>query len=305
MDHVLPLLVPDDRFFGDTWQKRPAHFPHRPPAAPAAAAPPVAPITLSGVERALNDGVLRHPYLEIVTKDGSVHPDAYCPPRHLRHDVLHDCPDPAAVRGFLDAGATLLLRHLEQWHRPTARTAAALARETGRRVEVFCFLTPPGTQGRPVHKDDADVLVLHLHGRKRWRVHRLPADGDGTSGLVAAPGPVALEPDLGPGDVLYVPRGCPHSAEAGPEGLSVHLSFTLREVDTADLLGALHPDAAASLPAKPLGDEALLATAQDLLAQARRRLDTLTPAALLAGARALKAAAQAPAAPETSFGPRA
>ena len=94
-------------------------------------------------------------------------------------------------------------------------------------VGANLYITPRGTRGLARHVDDHDVLVLQLRGEKRWKVWspgkhaqlprlysprpRPPCDG-------TAP---ALSLALRTGDILYIPRGWGHEAEA-PRRESTH-----------------------------------------------------------------------------------
>ncbi|GAA2424961.1 hypothetical protein GCM10010433_26120 [Streptomyces pulveraceus] len=157
-----------------------------------------------------------------------------------------------------------------------------------RQAEAFFFLTPPGTRGRPVHRDDADVLAVQIRGSKRWRVYPGPPDGNWRPERVDGdPGDPLLDVVLRQGEVLHVPRGFAHAAEATGGSASAHLSFTVREAGSAHLyavLEALLLDGD-GLPARPNDDTALTGAANDLIAHFHRTLAGLTPEELLHLAR--------------------
>lgn len=80
-----------------------------------------------------------------------------------------------------------------------------------------------------VHYDDNDIIVVQLTGTKRWFV----ADAPSPLGNVwkdAAEGPTLLGEhtviELTPGDLLYVPRGTPHTVESSGECLHATITFT-------------------------------------------------------------------------------
>ncbi|MGC5040310.1 JmjC domain-containing protein [Streptomyces sp. DT190] len=128
-----------------------------------------------------------------------------------------------------------------------------------------------------------------------WHAGRV-ADQDG-------PRPAEiLETTLRPGDVLYVPRGFAHLA-TGDQGLSAHLSLTIREVGAAELTDTVRSLISDELQpaARPLGEEALLSAATRLLARTVERLAALTPADLLARTRARGRATMPPTPDTTSF----
>jgi Cupin superfamily protein len=104
------------------------------------------------------------------------------------------------------------------------------------------YLTPPDSQTVPPHADDRDVLVFQLVGSKDWLVHRTvpvpypyPHEQVGKAGIPVPKevleGPVALSIRLGPGDVLYMPRGMVHQAHSTPTSPSFHVTVALATHD--------------------------------------------------------------------------
>ncbi|QKW21299.1 cupin [Kitasatospora sp. NA04385] len=278
----LRRFVPDEeRFRTELWRTAPAvlHPAH----------PPVDVLPAAELDRLLDHGLLRAPYLGLVQRDAHL-PDArFCPPRTVLGEPVGGYADGAAVRALIrDERATLLLRYVDQWHHGVRTLCHGLAAELGRPVEAFYFLTPPGTQGRPVHRDDADVFVVQLSGAKRWWVHGGPADGNWVPEREDGdPGEALLDTVLRPGEVLYVPRGFAHRARAEEGAPSAHLSLTVREVASANLYAVAQGLLADSceLPGRPLDDAALTGAAARLLDHAAELLAELTPADLLAVTR--------------------
>ena len=66
------------------------------------------------------------------------------------------------------------------------------------------YITPPGSQGFDLHRDDHDVFVLQVSGEKHWIVYD---DRDRARSLI--------DHSLARGETLYVPKGFPHTATAG------------------------------------------------------------------------------------------
>lgn len=93
----------------------------------------------------------------------------------------------------------------------------------------------------PVHYDDNDNIVIQLTGRKRWFVSSAPSDLHNPWRDVAEAQPALGDHhvfDLGPGDLLYVPRGTPHTVQSQSESLHLAIIFTpvtLRDVIIAAL----------------------------------------------------------------------
>ncbi|AUG77928.1 hypothetical protein CFP65_3121 [Kitasatospora sp. MMS16-BH015] len=271
----------EHHFLTELWRTRPAVL--RPTD------PPVGAVTYAEIEQRLEDGLLKVPYIGLVQRDAHLPTERFCRPRVVLGEVLTDYADAFQVRALIrDEDATVLLRYVDQWHQGARELARGLGAELGRQVEAFFFRTPPGTQGRPVHRDDADVLAVQLTGSKRWLVHGGPADGHWVPDREDGdPGEVLLDTVLQPGEVLYVPRGFAHSAIAVGDGPSTHLSLTIREAATANLYAFAQAVLADTsyLPGRPLDDPALQAAAADLLTHARLTLDSLTPEDLVACTR--------------------
>ncbi|MEU8438280.1 cupin domain-containing protein [Streptomyces sp. NPDC029216] len=267
------------------WRRRPGVF--RPEGGVRS------PFTLADVDAALATGFLPEPYVEMARAEDPLGRDTYLAPRTVNQAAYGGFADEHRIRALLNEGATLLLRRVDQWHGPTRDLLARLSAELGLAVEAFCFVTPPGTQGVPLHRDDADVLVLQLNGSKAWRVHEGPADGYWEHGRVEGDRPAeVLRTTLDAGGVLYIPRGFAHEAVGGDEGLSVHLSLTIREVHKGDLFRSLQKLSAQAMrvETRPLDDAAVLAAATAMLEHVRTVVDALEPEDLVAHARRRKLA---------------
>ncbi|MFH9350009.1 JmjC domain-containing protein [Kitasatospora sp. NPDC017646] len=284
-------------FAGRQWQREPAVFtPGR----------PVSPFDLDALDSAFDGGLLRTPYLEMVRSDKvTVPPEAFTTSRTVNGTPHHGFADRSKVLALLRTGATLLLRCVDQWHAPTGELVARLSEELDRRVEAFFFLTPAGAQGLAVHRDDADVFVLQVTGRKSWYVHDAPAAAEWSLGELPDDerSPQRLHRVLDPGDVLYVPRGFAHRA-VGAGGLSGHLSLTVRDLSVPDLRTTLTQllTEGADLPTRPLGEPAIADACAALLEQARARLGTLAPEDVLRAARAARPRPPATTSPDTFAG---
>ncbi|MEU6480997.1 cupin domain-containing protein [Streptomyces sp. NPDC047017] len=267
------------------WRRRPGVFT---PDGPLAS-----PFTLADVDEALATGFLHEPYVEMTGPEGPLPPDAYFSARSVNHTSYAGFADQGKIRALIERGATLLMRRVDQWHGPTRDLLADLSAELRRPVEAFCFVTPPGAQGAPLHRDDADVLVLQLGGSKDWRVHEGPADGDWQEGRVDGEPPAeVLRTTVHAGEVLYIPRGFPHVA-VGSEGLSAHLSLTIREVHKGDLFRSLQRLSARAMDveARPLDEASLLAAATAMLDHISKAVADLTPQDLVDHARRSRLAA--------------
>ena len=198
---------------------------------------------------------------------------------------LADVVDPDKVRERFAAGATLVLQSLHRIHPPLGRFCRQLAADLGHPTQCNAYVTPPGdARGFAYHHDTHDVFVLQVDGRKRWQVHapvlELPLRSQPRSGadLVPAGATPLLDVELGPGDVLYLPRGYVHAA-ATTDVRSLHLTVGVHAVTAYDVLQDLLALAADDvdfrrpLPVRP--ERALDATVQDLVPRAAKWLSDL------------------------------
>ncbi|MEU6843878.1 cupin domain-containing protein [Streptomyces sp. NPDC046716] len=175
---------------------------------------------------------LRTPFLR-VAKDGATLPAAsFTSPAGVGATIGDQLDDTALWRGFAD-GATLVLQALQRTWEPVADLVAALGTELGHPVQANAYVTPPQNRGFDDHYDVHDVFVLQIEGTKRWIVHE-PVHPDPLRDQPwtdrraeveeAAKGEAYLDTVLVPGDVLYLPRGWLHAAQA-QGAVSVHLTL--------------------------------------------------------------------------------
>lgn len=148
-----------------------------------------------------------------------------------------------------DRGATICatsLEHVEPRVR-AFRDALAAQWPSPDRLIVNCYYSPEG-QGFGTHYDPQSVWVMQLEGRKRWfysteRAVAFPSEGitamelrvNGSPQLEAAESMQEIE--LKPGDVLYLPPGTWHRAEA--QGYSLALSVSQLTYGTRRLVGRM------------------------------------------------------------------
>ncbi len=187
----------------------------------------------SAVDELISRRGLRTPFLR-VAKDGSTLPaSSFTAPAGVGATVADQLDDTALWRAFAD-GATLVLQALHRTWEPVADLVRALSGELGHPVQANAYVTPPQNRGFDAHYDVHDVFVLQIEGTKRWVVHEpvLPdpsrdqpwTDHRPAVAERAAHDTPHLDTVLRPGDVLYLPRGWLHSAEAQGQ-VSVHLTL--------------------------------------------------------------------------------
>ncbi|MGP3776032.1 cupin domain-containing protein [Streptomyces sp. SDT5-1] len=248
------------------------------------------------VDELVSSRGLRTPFLR-VAKDGAVLPESsYTSPAGVGATIADQVDDTALWRHFAD-GATLVLQALHRTWAPVGDLCARLGAELGHPVQANAYITPPLNRGFDDHYDVHDVFVVQIQGRKRWLVHEpvhpdplrdQPWTDRRAAVADAAREPAYIDTVLEPGDVLYLPRGWLHAAEAQGE-VSVHLTlgvhvwtrYALAEHLAQAALAALRddPDMRGSLP---LGGTAPTDDIRERLAQAVAEAD---PAPLFHRAR--------------------
>jgi hypothetical protein len=174
-----------------------------------------------------------------------------------------------------------------------ARLTDALARRLGHSVFVNAYVTHgPGGALAP-HYDDHDVLVLQVHGKKRWFSHGSPTHAP----IERSPdgvdfGPSQWDTLVEPGDALYLPRGEVHHTEV-VGNLAVHLTFgidTKRGVDFGEsIIAGLRQDPLFREDLTRLGGEdALRAKEHALKARLHAAIDAADVSAFVAADEATR-----------------
>jgi len=154
-------------------------------------------------------------------------------------DGVHDRVRANALGTLLTQDASMVINHIEELVPEIGRLSNSLERRLGCTVWINAYLTFGHGGALKPHYDTHDVLVLQVHGRKRWRSFGSSAP------MPIAPSrrgtkyeAVVWEDWLEQGDALYLPRGEAHEAAAEGQD-SVHLTIGLqprRGVDLFDWL---------------------------------------------------------------------
>jgi bifunctional lysine-specific demethylase and histidyl-hydroxylase NO66 len=135
--------------------------------------------------------------------------------------------DLVRVRNDFADGYTVVLDSVEQYVRAIASLTHSIECELNFPTKVNAYVTPPGSQGFVAHYDEHDVLILQIQGSKIWHLYNgvdvPPHEMRRREGVVPAGLPLPTDVRLEAGDVLYLPRGRVHAAEATSEP-SVHLT---------------------------------------------------------------------------------
>ena len=155
-----------------------------------------------------------------------------------------------AARALVDDGHTVFIRHAERRHPGLAELAAAFGATFFGPVNIHVFATPAGARGFSWHYDAEDVFIIQTQGEKDYSLRKntvnpwpleetLPADMQYERELMPL-----IRVLLRPGDLLYIPCGYWHKAEARASSADFSPSTT-----NDGLKSALHDsgDAAISL----------------------------------------------------------
>ena len=145
--------------------------------------------------------------------------------------------DPAAKRAELlapelkamvDQGGPLIMYGVERVNPTVRRLADTLAAGLGGQAVVNGYLSPYKQGALDLHADNHEVVVLQLHGVKRWTIGTKIAKGLVHSSLFEIDNAAVSEHprrtdkfrslELHPVDLLYLPRGLVHQATATEGG---------------------------------------------------------------------------------------
>src|ERR1700722_11249278 len=135
--------------------------------------------------------------------------------------------DVAGIGHDFADGYTIVLESIHRYVRAIASLLHAIEVELNFAAQVNAYITPPESQGFVAHYDEHDVLVLQIRGSKIWHLYNgadvAPHEMRRQEPVATAALPSPTDVRLEVGDVLYLPRGQVHAAEATSE-LSVHLT---------------------------------------------------------------------------------
>jgi mannose-6-phosphate isomerase-like protein (cupin superfamily) len=171
------------------------------------------------------------------------------------------------IRAYHEREYTVRVPEVVELSPPLRRLARALELILHQPVDASLFWSKAGA-GAIVHYDRRDNIVVQLSGRKRWFVSTDPPGLQNSWKHVDEP-PATLQRhrvvDLEPGDLLYIPRGTPHTVEGDTESLHLAILFvpvTLRDalIAAVDLLSDLDRSYRQTLVAR-IGSERLDALA--------------------------------------------
>lgn len=228
-----------DAFFARYWERRAFHIQRGRPGYFDQL------LSLRDVDACLGSHTFHEPELRVV-RQGKDKP--------FKDYARDGVADRAALLEAFASGWLLLFCHLGRHHAPLGEAIARCEAELQLPLRANVYLSPPASQGFKLHWDTHDVLVLQIDGEKTWHIHDSPIELPHEEQLKQLP---ALAPKAGklaevtlrPGDVLFLPRGYVHAAEAR-DTHSLHITVGLRSLTVGDI-------ALRAFRADSLGNEAL------------------------------------------------
>jgi len=143
--------------------------------------------------------------------------------------------DRRVLQHHLERGAACVLEGLDILEPEINALATALDRgQAATFCNVTAFFSQHGNEAYRGHLDTDDVLVIHVAGEKRWRLHRRQAPRRvNLSDLDDAQmGAIETSVVMRPGDVLYLRNFTPHRVET-LSPYSLHVSFDLCDRQTS------------------------------------------------------------------------
>lgn len=187
--------------------------------------------------------------MKLVLDGRDVPPESYSVKGLTREGHHALLPDPSEVEALLQRGATLILDLVETLSTGIGAVSRALTAGTGSVVVCNAYCSFKAHQGFLPHYDTTDVFALHIEGSKVWRIYEGVADhpvdlpGYHFSNFTpdqhaSARGNVAVEVEMTPGDLLYIPRGQYHEALASSDAC-LHLSFGANRATGLDFVSLL------------------------------------------------------------------
>lgn len=180
------------------------------------------------------------PRVHLIQNHQVIPPESFMKYSQTRRDtrVSSAALQATAFSELLRQGATLVVDNVEEVCEPIRRLGAELEHTFQERVMVNTYVTFRESNALDVHWDDHDVLIFQVAGKKRWKLYGATRTYPLRPDIKPNPKPTqepVWEGTVEDGDLIYVPRGCWHLANALGEP-SLHLSFGIYSSTGVDLL---------------------------------------------------------------------
>jgi Cupin superfamily protein len=137
--------------------------------------------------------------------------------------------NPRALNSLLPQGVSIVIDSIEEYVPHLGRLLDSIEQRLAHRVWINSYISFGRGKAFKPHWDNHDVIVVQVHGSKRWRSFGIPdppptrkhREGD------PVPAEVQWEGMMRAGDVLYLPRGEVHEAELETAD-AVHLTIGIK-----------------------------------------------------------------------------
>jgi hypothetical protein len=167
------------------------------------------------------DELIRHaarrPTIRLVNNGSNVDPGRYTVDRLVGGRWV-EIVDDLKLTELFAAGSSVVFQTLHRTSPSVGSFVRDLALDISHPIQANAYLTPARSTALAPHADAHDVIVVQLHGSKRWNV-------DGLGSFV-----------LSVGDRMYIPAGTTHSAESCDQ-TSLHLTIGISRTTLRSVLG--------------------------------------------------------------------
>ena len=198
--------------------------------------------TVAHLKQHLNNPMLMPSYFTLVSQGKRVDCSSAVGTKNVQ-GVEVPFLNKSILEDHLSRGASLVLEGLDLLD-PTINEMCAAIDAVNECVfsNSVVFFSQKGGEAYRGHCDADDVLVIHLAGQKKWRIHKRqpPRQVDLNELPPEKMGPLQTELVLNPGDALFLRSGTPHQVETTGDH-SLHMSFDIvdRHVDAETALDLL------------------------------------------------------------------
>jgi ribosomal protein L16 Arg81 hydroxylase len=141
------------------------------------------------------------------------------------------------VTDHLRRGATLSFDAIDEVHEPLTDLAKSFEAVFRGGTKINIYAAWRAVHGLDLHRDNQEIFILQLDGRKRWLLYGVSVDGVDRTELgdsSVPPAGASFDQILAPGDLLYIPRGCYHLAVPLNEP-ALHLTIGVKNPRGVDL----------------------------------------------------------------------
>ena len=202
--------------------------------------------SLAAVDELVANRAIRTPFVRMANEGTVLDPSRYTSPGGFGAEIGDQLDSSKVLREF-GAGATLVLQGLHRTWQPIADFTRDLVADLSHPAQVNAYVTPASSRGFDPHYDVHDVFVIQIFGEKHWTIHEpvhpdplrdQPWTDHRAAVAAKATGAPAIDETFRPGDVLYLPRGWIHSAQA-LGGTSIHLTIGVSALTRWDIVQRL------------------------------------------------------------------